>query len=271
MICGMDTQKHAHLGSSAHARQWIATILTLTLSASLAAAGERRFGYSYESTTVPRGQIEFENWATLERGTRDDSSARSVSFRHELEFGLTDTAQLDVYLADWTWTDPLQGSDSSAEYEDSAVVLKFNYADPATEPVGFASYHEVKVGPELVELENKLILETRSESAVWVYNLTLEAAWEGPDYDEDSGEIQNSFGVSWESSPRLFFGAEALHEIPLPDWETGAKSNLFAGPTVSYRFGGSADAWITTSALVELAGADDEPVYQLRVIFGFSL
>jgi hypothetical protein len=267
----MHTQNRTRRRSSQGARQTIVAILFLTASASSATAGERRFGYSYESTTLSRGQIEFENWATIEGGTRDDPSARSVSFRHELEFGLTDTAQLDVYLADWTWTDPLQGSDSSAQYEDSAVTLKFNYADPATEPVGFASYHEVKVGPEIVELENKLILETRSESAIWVYNLTLEAAWEGPGYAEDSGEIQNSFGVSWESSPRLFFGAEALHEIPLPDWETGGKSNLFAGPTVSYRFGGSADAWITTSALAELGGANDEPEYQLRVIFGFSL
>jgi hypothetical protein len=251
-------------------RTGLPTCVALFLFALSASAGERRFGYSYESSTTPRGQVEFENWATLEHGTREDDGARSVSFKHELEFGLTDRLQLDVYLAEWTWSDPLR-STSETEYDDSAVVLKWNHLDAAREPFGLASYHEIKVGDEFLELENKLILEARRDRITWVHNLTLEAEWKGQDLDERSGEITNSFGVSYESSPRFFFGAEALHEIPLPDWESLGKSNLFAGPNASVRFGGAANWWLTTTALARLGGADDEPEYQLRLIVGFSL
>lgn len=270
----MNPTNPAHFRSSPPptlVRRLVLLAAALSASTSITSAGERRFGYSYEASTVPRGHVEFENWATLARGTRDDDGARSIAFQHELEYGWTDHAQIDVYLANWTWSDPLRGSQSDTSYDSSAVVLKLNHADPATEHVGVATYHEVKIGDEFLELENKLILEARSGPATYVYNLTLEAEWEGSSYDERSGEIGNSLGVSWEASPRFFYGAELLHEVPLPDWKTDGKANLFAGPNLSYRFGGTADAWITTTALAQLGGADDEPAYQMRVIVGFSL
>ena len=235
-----------------------------------AEANERRFGYSYESTTTPQGHLEFENWATFERGTREDDGARSLAFRHELEYGLTDRLQLDVYLADWTWSDPFR-SESSTHYDDSALVLKWNHLHPLENAIGIASYHEIKVGDEFLELENKLILEARRDRWSFVHNLALEAEWEGRDLDERSGEIVNSLGASCEVSPRTFLGLEALHEIPLPDWDARGKSNLFAGPNASFRFGGAGDWWLTTTALTRVSGGDDEPTYQLRVILGVSL
>lgn len=264
----MDTRKPLCM-SRIRSRDLPFALLALLAIALPARANERRFGYSYESSTLPRGAIEFENWATLERGTRADDLARSVGFQHELEFGLTDRLQLDVYLADWTWSDPLR-AESRTHYDDSAVTLKYNHVDAALSPVGLASYHEVKIGDEFLELENKLILEARRERFTWVHNLTLEAEWEGAHLDQRSGEIQNSFGVSYAQSPRISFGAEFVHELPLPDWEAHGKSNLFAGPNASLRFGGSAGWWLTTTALAQVSGSDDEPRYQLRVILGFS-
>ncbi|MBL8858864.1 MAG: hypothetical protein JNL28_10195 [Planctomycetes bacterium] len=234
-------------------------------------ANERRFAYSYEATTVPKGQFELENWITYKHGTKNDSDFRRVQFRHELEYGLTDRLQLSAYLADWSWTDAGRGSASTTRYDDSAVVLKVNWLDPALEGLGVSTYHEVKVGDEFIELENKLIVQQNVDRFVGVYNLTLEAEWEGRDYEMDNGEIINSLGLSYELSPRLLMGVEAVHEIPLPDWRTGAHQRVLAGPNLSYRFGGAHGWWITTSALQQLTGEDDEAEFEMRLIVGVSL
>src|SRR5439155_24253502 len=69
-----------------------------------AAGDERRFTFTQEATTLPKGGVDFENWFTYKRGTPEDSTFNRFEFRHELEFGLSDSVQLAVYLADWSRT-----------------------------------------------------------------------------------------------------------------------------------------------------------------------
>ena len=247
----------------------VPVVMTLVLCAPVR-ADERLFTFSYQATTVPKGQVEFENWFTFKNGTPDDSTFKRAEFRHELEFGLTDTVQLDVYLADWSWTDAGRDERGKFKYDDSAATIKINYLNPTTDGFGLASYHEVKLGDELFELENKLLLQKNVDRFVFVYNLTLEAAWEGHAYRERGGELSQSLGASYEITPSLFVGAEGLHEIPLPDWKTGAAQNFFVGPVASYRFGGDHDWWVTATALKQTTHNEGEADWQFRVIVGFS-
>jgi hypothetical protein len=239
----------------------------LILLSAAARADERLFTFSYQSTTVRKGAVEFENWVTYKPSPSGSEEDR-FEFRHELEFGLTDRLQFDVYLADWSWTDP--GGSNDLDYEDSAVVLKVNYLDPSTEGFGLASYHEVKLGDELFELENKLILQKNIDRWTLVGNLTLEALWLGEDYDEDEGELVTSLGAAYEVSPKFFAGLEAVHEYEIADWQEFENAGLFAGPTLSYRFGGEHSWWVTGSFVKQVTSVDDEPDWQARAIVGFT-
>src|SRR5688572_3075076 len=81
-------------------RTFAAAILALGFAAT-ANAGERRFTYSYETTTAPKGSWEYEQWMTWKSYDNKDR----FDFRHEIEYGITDTLQLGIYLADWRYED----------------------------------------------------------------------------------------------------------------------------------------------------------------------
>src|SRR5687768_446888 len=66
-----------------------------------AKAGERRFTYVYEATTMTPGHLEYEQWLTWKTHSDNDPEFDRFDFRHELEFGLTDRLQLGLYLSDW--------------------------------------------------------------------------------------------------------------------------------------------------------------------------
>jgi hypothetical protein len=73
--------------------------------------------------------------------------------------------------------------------------------------------------------------------------------------------------VSYEINPRFTVGAEALHEIDIPNWDKAEKSVLWAGPNISVRRG----AWyVTVTALARLSDNHDEPGVQTRLITGFE-
>ncbi len=230
--------------------------------------GARRFTYVYEVTTSPPGDIEIENWATWKTRQPNDHSFHEVDFRHELEFGITNKLQAAVYLADWNY----QGGNSVANpgftYTGSALELIYNFTNPVADPIGFAVYQEIQAGYRRFESESKLIAQKNFGRLVLAYNATLEAEWTGEELDERAGELQQSLGVSYEVSPRLLFGAECLHEVGFPDWSKAERGKFFAGPNVSVRAG---KYWGTLTALAQLTRAEDEPDFQLRAIFGFSL
>jgi len=243
---------------------------TIGAAAPTLRADERRFTFTQEAPTTPPGSVELENWFTWKKSTPEDSSFNRFEFRHEVELGLTDNMQVAFYLADWSVTSGRSVEKDHAKYDDSAVELKINYLDDATDGFGLSSYHEVKLGDEVFELENKLILQKNLGPFVAAYNLTLEAAWEGHTYREREGEFSQSLGLSYEVTPKFLVGAEALYEIPLPDWKTGANQNFFIGPVASYRFGGDNDWWVTATALRQTTNTPDEPEWQVRVIVGVS-
>ncbi|HMN39761.1 MAG TPA: hypothetical protein PKE29_02880 [Phycisphaerales bacterium] len=236
----------------------------------VARADERRFTFTQEAPTAPKGAVEFENWFTYKKATPDDSSFNRFEFRHELEFGLTDHVQLAFYIADWSITSGRSVERDQAKYDDSALELKINFMDPAKDGFGLTSYHEVRLGDAVFELENKLILQKNFGPLVAAYNLSLEAVWQEHGYREREGELSQSLGLSYEITPKFLVGMEALHELPLPDWKTGANQNFFIGPVASYRFGGDHDWWVTATALKQTTHNEGEAEWQFRVIVGFS-
>lgn len=237
----------------------LATGLTLTE----AGAAERRFSYSYETTTAPVGTWEYEQWMTWKHYSNKDR----FDFRHELEYGITDRLQLGIYLADWRYEN-VDGGDSKADYKSSGLELIYQLTDPNKSAFGSALYGEVLVGDEKIELEGKLLLQKNIGPLVLVYNAVLEAEWEGDsldNLDESVGVWENTFGASYQINPSFFVGVEAVHEIEFAEWSDAGDHVVYAGPNISFRKG---NFFTTVAGLFQVTDVDGEPESQLRVLAG---
>jgi hypothetical protein len=253
--------------------KFLSSFTTLSAAAALlalmphASAGERKFAYTYEVTTSPKGSIEMENWVTWKHNK--DAREDEFNFRHELEFGLTDRLQLGVYVADWSYIDA-PGTHRSV-YDGSGLELIYNLTNPTTSFLGSALYGEVHVGERSFALEAKLLLQKNIGRWTVAYNAIVEGEWEGEDFDhldERTGELAQTLGVSYQVSPHFLVGGELLHEIDLPDWSASAsKSPFFAGPNASVRAG---RFYATAAVLFQATDLEDEPDVQTRLIVGFT-
>jgi hypothetical protein len=220
-------------------------------------AGVRHFAFLYEAPTSPPGSVELENTITWQHG----SNWNDVFIREELEIGITDRLQLGLYPLDWS-----HHGDGGLEYDGGALEAIYNLTNPVVNPVGISLYQEIAVGRRRVESESKLIAQKNFGRWIVDYSATLETAWEDRHLEEETGELQQALGASYEISPQLSLGVEFLHEFVFPDWRDDEKiRNVFIGPNVSYRH----NQWfVTVTTLAQATDTEDEPNFQLRTIFG---
>jgi hypothetical protein len=213
----------------------------------------------YEAPTSAPGSIELENTVTWGHG----SNWNDAFIREELEIGITDRFQLGIYPLDWS-----HHSDDGFEYNGGAVELIYNLSNPVIDPVGISLYEEISAARQPFESESKLIAQKNFGRWILDYNVTLEAEWESKGLEEQSGELQQALGASYEISPRCSVGLEFLHEFILPDWHDNERiRNVFVGPNVSYRRG----SWfVTMTALAQATDTPGEADFQLRTIFGIG-
>lgn len=229
----------------------------------VAQAGDRRFVYNYDTETAPAGSWEYEQWVTWKHYTDKDR----LDVRHEVEYGITDRLQVGLYLADWRY-EKVKGAGSETDYRASGVEVIYQLSDPNKAAFGSAIYGEVLIGDEQVKLEPKLLLQKNFGPFIAVYNLVLEAEWEGEDLrnlDEKVGVWENTFGLSYQVNPRLFVGVEALHEQEFADWSDAGEHVVYAGPNLSCRHGAF---FATVAGLLQATDVDGEPESQVRIIAG---
>lgn len=246
----------------------LVTLLCVTTAGEVR-GDNRRFTYVYEATTMPKGEWEYEHWVTWQTAKETNRDFDRFDFRHELEGGLTDHFQLGLYLSDWRYEENAPENRRRGDWRDVAVEGIFNLTSPVTDPLGLALYGEVKIGDELFELEGKFIAQKDIGKLVLAYNATLEAEWEGDDYEEDNGVVEQTAGLSYQFSPTFLAGMELLHETEMPDWRGfDGKNPLYLGPNFSYR---ARTWWATLTPLFQVSDVEDEPDFQMRLIVGVSL
>lgn len=243
----------------------IASISTLSSFSDTAQAGQRKFAYTYEATTSPKGSIEFENWVTWRHRNNGAGRQDRFDFRHELEFGVTDRLQIGLYLADWTYND--RDPDKKARYQHSGVEVIYNLTNPTTDFLGSGLYGELLVGDDVVKLEGKILLQKNFGPLIVAYNAVVESEWEGEDLEERTGELKQTMGVSYELNQYLSLGAEAVYEVEFEDWKEAGDSVVYVGPNLSARAG---KFFATLAGLFQVTGIDEEPEVQTRLIFGFD-
>ena len=242
----------------------ILSVIALAFSAAPASADERHFANVYETTTAAKGGIEFENWITWETKRGNGDNTNLWKFRHELEFGITDRLQLGIYLANWTLTHDAEHRNTT-RYESASAEFIYRMTNPTTDLLGSALYLEVEGGHDLFAIEGKLLLQKNFGPLVVAWNGVLEAEWTGHGLNERTCNLEQSFGVSYQFTPKFSAGAELVHDISFEDWSKSGPHVVFAGPNVSWRFG---RGYITAATLFQCTNVADEPDIQTRVIFG---
>lgn len=248
---------------------YVTVLVACTLSTTQVDAGERRFTYVYEATTLRQGEWEFEQWVTWKTSKETDRSFDRFDFRTEVEYGVTDYFQVGFYLSDWRYEENSPKANSRGDWRDVAVETILNLSDPTTDPIGLALYGEILIGDELFELEGKVIVQKNFAKLTLAYNATIEAEWEGNHYNEDNGEFLQSLGLSYQFSPRFLAGMELLHEVAIPDWRgASGKGVLYLGPNFSFR---TESWWATLTPLFQVSDVETEPDFQMRILFGVPL
>jgi len=246
----------------------LAALMFIFCSISTLYATERHFTYTYEVTTAAPGELELENWVTWQfhHGRESEPNTNEFDFRHEFEYGITDRLQASLYFADWRLNDHPGSGEDRVQYDDAGLEIIYRLSSP-TDLLGSAVYGEIRGGPELVELEGKILLQKNFGKWITAYNTVLEGNWVGEHLEERKGEFLQTVAMSYEIDRRFTVGAEALHEIDIPNWDKAEKSVLWAGPNASVRSG---HWYVTVTALARLSNNREEPHLQTRLITGFE-
>jgi len=221
-------------------------------------ADERRFAYSYEPETPPRGATEFEQWVTLRTQRTKNVSQENFNeweIREELEYGVTDRYSVSFYLSAKaeSFRDPVAGTDSS-QFEFAGISLENRYMllNPAEHVVGLTLYLEPGFSGEEAELEQKIIFGQRYSDWKWVLNLTHATEWKN-NFHETEGELEVSLGVARDLGKRWSLGVELRDHNELPEYHKWENTALFVGPVVSYR---QEKWWAVLTILPQIYGAN---------------
>ena len=228
-------------------------------------ASSRKIPWLYEPRTMTAGEVEYEQWVTLKTNKKSDSDYTEVRFRHEIEWGVTDTFQMAVYFADWRYKKT--ASEERTYFHDIAIEGIYQLQAPNPDQLGSALYGEIKYGSEFLELEGKVLLELEFDQVNIIYNFTLEAEWEGEDFQDDKGKIVNSIALTYQPKPSLTLGVQAVWESPIPDWESFGDNVVSIGPSLSWQSG---SMWCSVSPLFQVTNVDSAPDLQVRFLFGID-
>lgn len=266
------------------------TVLALTVLvaavgwARAARADEPLFGYIYTTDLQPRGTFELEQWMTAAL-QKSQGDYKAFKLREEVEYGVTDDFQLAFYVnwfhvtakrdgVEGTTSGPLVPEDvdplrryTATKFDSVSFESIYRLLSPYKDPLGLALYFEPSIGPNIRELEGKIIVQKNflDDRLVWAANLIFAAEWEratgDPTLDpEDPGsrrrwekaiEVELATGLSYRFAPGLFAGIEfrnhnefAGHSLAHPE-----HSAFFLGPNLHYASG---PFWATLTVLPQL-------------------
>ena len=260
--------------------------MAFAIGAATARADERLFTYTYEPETAPKGMFEFEQWITSRAGRNAAVGQKDffrLQLREEFEYGVTDNYTVSLYVNHEyeRFEDPATGAKTS-KYDWTGISLenKFMVLNPAEHAVGLSLYLEPTYDGKNAELEQKIILGQRHGDWKWALNLTHATEWVD-DFRQKEGEVEISFGLARQLSPRWSIGVELRDHNELPEYKTWENTALYVGPVVSYR---RTHWWAAFTVMPQIYGAnfkgdpdgnhrlelEGHERWNVRLLFGFN-
>jgi len=224
-------------------------LLALALLPQDATADKRKYIWTYEYQTMPRGEAELEHYLTF--STPDIglfTGNTSVNQQVELEFGMTDRLDFGVYQV--FSQDP--GGD--LKYKGFKLRTRYRFGEKGLYPIDPLIYFEYKNKPDFSEseFEFKLILA----KDIGRINIAFNPTFEIKDEEELEFEAKYAIGISYEINDLLSLGVEAK----------GGGSGHYLGPVLSH---GSERFWVSVGTAFSLGEVDPgKPEFELRSIIG---
>ena len=214
----------------------------VTLSVFSAAAQDRFFARTYNSTVLPKGVIDLEFWHTSRVGHKGQFF-HAQDQRLELEFGLGRNWQTAFYFNSFQKRFSVGDEGTTTTHAIGfSNEWKVKLLDPSFNKIGLALYGEwgIKGGDEL-ELESKIILDKIIGKHVVAFNGTLEYEkefeWENGEVESDGYKMPVEFdlGYLYNIKPSFGLGFEIRNHNEIAKGEGWENSVLYAGPTINYR------------------------------------
>ncbi len=245
------------------------SLFAVLLLASVSLADPRPFTFVYDTYPVGKGNFELEQWVTAKNHTENTPSYERYDFRTELEIGIAENFDLSIYAPKWRYEET--PDHTGTKFDGVAIEGILYLSNPVTDKVGFGLYGEISIGEDALAFEQKLIVHKDIDQWTLAYNLIVETEIEGVGNAKEENEIEgvlgHAFGVSYSLSPAFRVGAEALVESEFEDWDDYVQTSVYAGPNINYQ---AKNWWLTVTPMFQLSDLEDEPDFEVRMIFGYA-
>jgi hypothetical protein len=230
-------------------------LLGLFLLPDAAHAGKRHTVWAYPPGAGPKGSVEVETWMT---GTKETSgSGTEMSYKVEIENGLTDDVSLDLYIAVLSQT-PEQG----LKFDGFQASVRANLLpDDLRHLVDLTGYFEIQRDVDWSKpwgFEAILIAGKSYGRFGWSVNLVAESELSSQAFSTVATEWKGIATAGFEITRSLWAGAEFIAA------NDKGKYEYSLGPTVS--IGLTPKTWIAIGPQFGLNGDADK--LKVRAIFG---
>ena len=216
-------------------------VFALVLAVGSCYSQDRYFARTYNTTVLPKGNIDLEFWHTSRLG-HENEFFHAQDQRMELEFGLGRKFQTAFYFNRYQKTaiDSLGNNATSNEIGFSNE-WKWKLSDPISNRLGSALYGEIGWRGDEIELETKLILDKQIGKNLFAFNLVAEF---GNEIKKEKGKtkieleetpIELDFAYMRNFSTNWGVGLEIVNHNDISKNNGWENSTWHAGPTINYR------------------------------------
>lgn len=216
-------------------------------------ADARKFVWTYEYQTMPKGMSEVEYYETVKIPDTNDTAIKTLQHWLEFEYGITDHLDLAVYQM---WKTKDKRDEIDTQYDGTKLRFRYRFAEKGQHFVDsliYAEYEKSAESHEPHELELKLILAKEMGKFNIAYNEILNQELES----DGITESEYALGISYNLNHRFSIGLESKGSY--------LSDTYYAGPTISFRAG---RFWATAGFVSALHKRADD--LQARVIVGRS-
>lgn len=205
-------------------------ILMCSLFALQAHADGRRYVWTYEYQTLPRGEVELESYTEFSHLETDSGRQASTTLQYEYEIGMNNRFDVGIYQKF------KQDFDAPLAYDGFKIRMRYRLGEKHKwfmDPLIYVEYKDNAVFDQSV-LETKLIL-SRDFKRI---NVSLNPVVEF-EFEEDETEVKFEYaaGLSYRLHPIVSLGLETK----------GNADGFYWGPTISH---GKDDLWFAIGYLI---------------------
>lgn len=222
----------------------------LLLTAIHLQADGRRYVWTYEYQTMPRGHAEIENYTEFSHVDTDSGRLGSSKLQLEYEIGMNDRFDVGIYQV------LKQSQDNSLQYDGFKLRMRYRFSEKGQLPLDPLLYLEYKDNATFDNsvLEAKLILARDLGKTNVSLNPTLE--WELKEEDTVL-EWGYTAGFGYEIHPLFTLSMEFK----------GSEESFYWGPTISH---GKNDLWFAVG-LLNKGSESTTNDRMVRMIIGLGL